>query len=188
MRSELNRVISFLVEIGLQAYVEPGATGFIEDIRIDAGTLYLDPDCHVSGLLHEAGHLAITPKIYRHWMTGNLFSGMRNMLDDTTARSTDPDSPIFRAVIQCSDPEATAWAWAAGIHLGIAPEKIIMDHEYDGAGADIRFALSLNRFIGINGLRHAGFCATSKRSARPAECTFPNLNFWLQNADHAKLA
>ncbi len=63
-----------------------------------------------------------------------------------------PDSPLSRAIIQCSDPEATAWAWAAGIHLGLPPKIIIQHDEYDGAGRDIRQGLSINCYPGFTDL------------------------------------
>ena len=32
-----------------------------------------------------------------------------------------PDGPLARAVVQCSDPESTAWKSAAGKEIGLEP-------------------------------------------------------------------
>lgn len=79
--------------------------------------------------------------------------------------------------MQCSDPEATAWAWAAGVHLGLPPEAVIMDHEYDGEGEGIRLALQLKCYLGINGLTHAGICSNPR-----VDGGYPVLRSWLQLA------
>jgi hypothetical protein len=73
--------------------------------------------------------------------------------------STEPDGDLQRAVLQCSDPEATAWAWAAGQYLGLQPKAIIQDDEYGGDGSFLRLQLATGGYVGINGLSHAGFCA-----------------------------
>jgi hypothetical protein len=71
----------------------------------------------------------------------------------------DPDSPAARAAMQCGDPEVTAWAWAAGVHLGLDPKIVIKDEQYDGTGASLRLGLRSNAYFGINGLAASGFCA-----------------------------
>lgn len=67
----------------------------------------------------------------------------------------DPDHPLERAAIQCSDPEATGWAQSAGLAIGLVPEIIILDSEYDDSGADVRAMLLASQHVGINGLAHA---------------------------------
>lgn len=83
--------------------------------------------------------------------------------------------------MQCSDPEATAWAWAIGKHLGLPDEIIILDSEYDGTGANERLSLGMGAHLGVHGLAHAGFCAASKAySEITNQPCYPNLAFWLQ--------
>lgn len=179
---EVARVLVFLREIGIPCEIEHGARGFAEGVRIDAGALLVDPACSLSTLLHEAGHLAIVPGRYRGWMSGNLYAGMRRMLQDVQANGAEPDSLLWRAVVQCSDPEATAWAWAAGRHLGIQPEIIIADEDYDNCGDSVRLGLKTGHYLGINGLQHAGFCIVRANAYRPEQAVFPRLNFWTQVA------
>lgn len=185
---ELSRVTSFLKEIGLTVNIQPGVSGFAEKACVHHGGLLLDPGCDASTALHEAGHLAITPHRYRPWMDGDLKFGIRRMLDDAYALGLHPDHPLMRAVVQCSDPEATAWAWAAGVRVGLEPERIIQDHEYDGEGASVRLGLlpsltatrRVSGYPGIHGLAHAGFCGLYRESPLPM---YPTLRTWLQDAD-----
>jgi hypothetical protein len=172
-----DRVMRFLNEIGIAARYERGARGFSEGCRIDRGTLAVDPACRVSTLLHEAGHLAITPRCFRALMDGNLYVGQRDMLEFVDRAGLHPDEPLYRAVIQCTDPEATAWAWAAGIELGLPAEEIVRDDEYSGDGETIRLALQMRAYIGVHGLAHAGFCAIRERNGALA---WPHLHFWTQ--------
>jgi hypothetical protein len=175
--STRDQVLQFLNGPGILARYEAGATGFSDGCRIDQGTLVTDPECRISTVLHEAGHLAITPRCFRSLMNGNLYAGQREMLRRIDEEGLHPDAPLYRAVIECSDPEATAWAWAAGVSLGLPGREIIRDDEYDGEGADIRLALQMNAYFGIHGLAHAGFCAIRKRGDQPA---WPQLNFRTQ--------
>lgn len=176
----LKRVVAFLNSIGLSCEIQPGASGFVEGIQISTGKLLVSPEARVSGLLHEAGHLAVFPGNVRHLANGRLTEAMKAIVE--LGRNAIPDSTLARACNQCSDPEATAWAWAAGTHLGLDPREIVQDDEYDNGGADIRLMLSMGRYMGINGLAFAGFCVTRPgplelMSGLPA---YPKLAMWLQ--------
>lgn len=177
------RTVAFLRRIGIAVRIERGATGFLNHIRVVEGELYVDPRCPVSNMLHEAGHLATVPARYRSLMSGNLYQGFESMLADISRQNLHPDDPLCRAAMQASDPEATAWAWAAGIHLGLPPDLIVLDEEYDGTGADVRLSLRLGTYAGIHGLSHAGFCVTRPHmEAVLKRPVYPKLARWLQNA------
>ncbi len=176
----LQRITAFFSEIELGWVWHPGATGFTEHVDIIDGVLQIDPRARPSSVLHEAGHLAIIPGEFRRFAGRNVSKVCRWMLG--VVDFSDPDGPLQRAALQCSDPEATAWAWAAGMHLRLAPEVIIQDDEYDGEGASERLALRLRKHAGIHGLSHAGLCAVRRgpfavtRGVPP----FPELLHWLQ--------
>lgn len=176
----LQKVINHLRAVGLEVHKVPGATGFVPGCRIVSGALHVDPNCTPSALLHEAGHVATVPARFRSFMSDNLATGMKRMVEELMAMNLDPDHPLERAAVQCSDPEATAWAWAAGVAIGLAPVDIILDKEYDGSGAEIRSMLQANQYVGINGLAHAGMC---KRGNWVAEhLRYPKMEHWLQAA------
>lgn len=182
---DLIKAVEFVRSIGIPVHEKPGATGFLSNIEIVSGQLMADfSTCLVSDFLHEAGHLAITPSRYRSWMNDDLAVGQKAMLDDVHAqleRTGDIDCELYRAAIQTSDVEATAWAWAAGKHLGISDEKIILDTDYNGDGRDIRVLLAARQYLGINGLAHAGFCAASQIMAEYLWLPlYPKLLRWVQ--------
>lgn len=179
---DLHRCIEFLNEIGLPTWIEIGASGFTKGVDIRRGELYVDPEAaSPSGLLREAGRLAITPGEYRHLMDGDVQGGQAKMLAMVNQMGVVIDSPLYRAVIQNSDPEATAWAWAAGTHLGLRGDVIINDCDQQGEGAIVRMQVSNNTYLGINGLSHAGFCVTRKHLSPIRKLpVFPMLAYWLQ--------
>lgn len=181
---ELARTIDALRGIGLQVDIVEGAKGFLPGVAIVHGTLQVSPECRLSDLIHEASHLAIVPGRYRHLAHGNLYALYPAMFNDVDQAQVAPDAPLARAILQCTDTEATAWSWAFGMHLGLAPELIIEDGQYPdengiGTGAEIRMMLSLNRYMGINGLANAGFCSVHRFGKLPV---YPQLAFWLQEA------
>lgn len=169
----LARVMAFLNEIGIHAEYREGATGFIAHVLIEKGRLLVSPEASPSNLLHEAGHLSNLPGNIRHLVDHDVESISDHVIE--LARGEDPDSPLMRACLQCSDPEATAWAWAAGRYLGIPDNLIIEDDDYDGEGAAIRSMLAARAYIGINGLRHGGM-TTSVRGPGG----YPVLTRWVQ--------
>lgn len=178
LRQGVPESIAFLQEIGIPVQIVPTVSpaSFLEEVEVIEGSLRITPSCRASSLLHEAGHIACVPAPYRRLLSGNLYKGLRAMYELVRALDVAPDSPLMRAVIQCSDPEATAWAWAAGVHLGLPAELIIMDDEYDGEGADIRFCLQASSYLGVNGLMHAGMCQNPRRPGG-----YPAMRIWLQD-------
>lgn len=183
----LSATVEFLNDIGIPTHLEKGAKGFLDGVVIRQGSLFVDTDtARASNLLHEAGHLACIPGQFRQNMSDNLMSGLKMMYDRLD--HCEPDSPLFKAIMQCSDPEATAWAWAAGKSIGIPDELIIEDQDYDGEGLSIRLMLQLNRYAGINGLSNAGFCKTRQLPNDPSNAAvFPQLNHWLQPDNLARI-
>ncbi|WP_236467711.1 hypothetical protein [Pseudomonas syringae] len=171
--------MKFLVSIGLPVQVEAGACSFIEHVAVFEGGLRVDSQAHASGLLHEAGHLAVMPARFRHFLSGNLSEGMSRAFAELDQLGLEPDDPLMRAMLQTSDPEVTAWAWAAGKAIGLPDEMIIEDDDYQGEGEAIRISLAANAYVGIYGLSHAGFCVVRRNPYRPLP-VYPELAQWLQ--------
>jgi len=173
-----DRVISGLSEIGLQTCLDENATGFLEGVKIIKGVLHYHPEAKISNILHEAGHLACLPRIFREKAEDDLSALENEMCQYFDRISIDHDnleSPMARALMQCSDPEATAWAWAFGIHHSIMPHVIIEDEEYGNNGAIMRIQLGNRCYVGINGLQAAGFMENIQQ--------WPKLTKWLQDAE-----
>lgn len=177
----LLKTAAFLNEIGIVTRLVDKIDGFLPCVRIVKGELEFTAQCEVSDILHEAGHIATVPLQFRAYLDGDVSPAQRKMLKEVSDAGTDPDEPLYRAVIQCSDPEATAWGWAAANHIGIPLEMRILDHHFDNGGADQRMGLELGHHFGIHGLSHAGFCVTSRSMAKhTGRPLYPNLAFWTQ--------
>ena len=178
--AELHRIVDALNDIGIEAQFVETADGFLEGVRIVNGALPVTPTARVSNLLHEAGHLACIPRRYRHLANDDIDVLMAKIFDE---EPLEPETPLFRALIQCSDSEATAWAWAFGIHLGLAPETVIEDDQYpdeltgEPGGEIVRLQVSMGMYLGVNGLARAGFCSTNRFGQLPK---YPKLAFWTQ--------
>ena len=181
----MNRILVFLKKIGLDVLVQPGASGFVKGVHIVNGALHVDTAVATpSNILHEAGHIAIVPVKYRDTISNDISAGVSMMLEDIASRDIHPDHPLYRAAMQCGDTEATAWAYAAGIHLGLDPEVIIEDRDYNGDGANVRFMVGNGHYFGVHGLAHAGFCSLNTRSEKLTGLpSYPKLSMWLQNAE-----
>ncbi|MBS7671678.1 hypothetical protein [Croceicoccus gelatinilyticus] len=175
--ADLEKVAEALLEIGLEVVWDESASGFLEGIEIRNGVLHVSRSAVASDLLHEAGHLAIMPPIIRRQVTGDVEDAAHAVDAIYEAhRGNDAflESPLMRALLQMSDTEATAWAYAFGLRCGLAPDQIIRGSTYDGAGDEIRLMLGMNCYLGIHGLKAAGFIENTKQ--------FPELRKWLQDA------
>ncbi len=175
------RAMQFLSEIGIAVQLAPGASGFIEHVEVLNGGLHVDPRAPASGLLHEAGHLAIVPTEFRHLLGGNLVAGMKKIYEHLDSMELEPDSHLQRAMLQTGDAEATAWAFAAGRAIGLPDNLIIQDDEYGAEGRFIRNSLAAGAYLGINGIAHAGFCVLRATPYRPLP-VYPTLAYWLQHS------
>ncbi len=180
----LEHVIHFSNEIGLRVVITPGAHGLVSGVLIASGVLHVDPEARTSAVLHEAAHLAIFPGQHRDKCTGDLFEAYAAIHADVWH---DPDCAGARAARECGDPEATAWAWAAGKSLGLPEEIIIQNDEYSHSGASMRLALRTARYAGVHGLQHAGWCVA--KPGRLAEIrglpVYPTLARWVQQSFEA---
>ncbi len=173
--------IDFVREVGLEVKLLPTPVrGFIRHVRIDQGALFIDDKCPPSALLHEAGHLAIIPRDFRSLASTNVSKAIARGFKaaEKAGLTAIPDEPIVRALLQASDPEATAWAFAAGRAIGLPDEVIILDREYDGDGRMQRVMLSRGQHLGIHGLQHAGMCNARR---------YPKMSRWLQPVFHPGL-
>lgn len=170
-------IASELAKIGIVAIESEDADGFLDGIAIRRGELHYQPECRPSNLLHEAGHLACIPPMFRQHADGDLDELAVTMCRYAAERfesGGNPDDPLIKAILQCSDSEATAWAWAFGVHVGLEPDRIIDSEDYQGEGDEVRLQVSNGMHFGVNGLRAAGFMRSIKQ--------YPVLDKWTQDA------
>lgn len=176
MTPHLERTLAFLRSISIDCAVDNRATGFLRGVRIVSGALQVSTTAALEDVLHEAGHLAVLPAPFRHLANDDLEGVCKHMSDFLDTDGCDIDSPLMRAMLQSGEAEATAWAWAAGMHLGLPAEIVISDTSYGGSGTNIRAGLALGRYLGVNGLWHSGMCAAPNQPGPH----FPHLLQWTQ--------
>lgn len=174
------RLFSFLRGLGLGVEEVHLAKGFIRGVRIVRGVLHVDPTGSVDAVLHEAGHLCLVPKPFRAWVGTNIDAGLRRMFRALARVPLNPDGLLHRAAVQCGEVEATAWAWAAGHHLGFPPELVILDTSYGNTGSAVRDMLAMKGWMGIHGLAHAGLC-TLGRGGTWGPDAYPFMHCWVQD-------
>lgn len=102
------KVISFLNSIGIETKEQKGVMGFIPGVLIDEGKLLYDLElASIADVLHEAGHIAVIPLKYRTFMRKGLTCVFKRMSNALERENIEHNSPLFRAILHCSDPEAT---------------------------------------------------------------------------------
>ena len=173
------RASRFLETIGFVIVLDERADGFLEHARIETGCrLVANLNHHhgVGDLLHEAGHLAVIPSLFRSRVSGDVEETLSPLADEYTRSHTFhvndsfQEDPIFRGILQAGEQEAQAWSYAAAIHLGIDP-LLIFDDEVSMGLSDTLLGLQANCHPGIHGLAAGGM--TERR-------LFPAMKRWVQ--------
>jgi len=153
----LARILAFLSEIGLPVRErELPADTFVPGILIENGTLVIDRArlAHPGDLLHEAGHIAVTPPSQRAALNGDLGS------------------------TQADEIAAQAWSFAAARHVGIDPAVVFHPAGYRGAAESLIAAFSSPGGPGVPLLQWFGLTRTmDDGSGAPV---FPRMSAWLR--------
>ena len=106
-KQQLTReILNFLTEIGIKYQLTPiQEITFLPGILIHNGELHIDEDklLHPGDLLHEAGHIAITPKTNRAHLSGDVFQCGHGGSEEMAA---------------------IAWSWMALKQIGLQPEVL----------------------------------------------------------------
>lgn len=182
-------VIDFLRRIGLRVDEATStaqlAGSFLPDVLVQEGGLVIDAAKAFPGdVLHEAAHLAVIPAQFRPFANGDL-----NEVEERMARylnenpmglATYPEDPLSRAILQAAEAEATAWQYAAAVEIGLPERWIFPMKSYDGTRVSLLRSLRHNQYMGINGLRAAGWTTLRPNPHQPHIPTYPKLKFWLQ--------
>jgi len=150
----LESILAFLEEIGLsvrEGFVAPGS--FLPGIRVSGGVVVFDRAAMrwPGDLLHEAGHIATTP------------SALRAALDDALEASA--------SVPHAGEVEATAWAYAAVVHLKLDASVLFHEGGYQGHSEGLVRSFGLGVYPGAHGLVQAGMTAAG---------TYPRMNRWMR--------
>jgi len=164
-RSKLtSTIVSFLREVGLSV-----ASGNVDDetflpgIQVVAGGLVVDEAKlkHPGDLLHEAGHLAVTPLATRADLNGQV-------------EAPDANADIIEAAAIC-------WSYAASLYLDIDPKAVFHDDGYRGRPQNLLLNFRLGVFPGVHELVSAGMTQTGINSDDADSSPFPAMKKWLRD-------
>ena len=153
------RIAGFLRDIGLEvrACALPAET-FLPGIRIHRGALLVDEErlLHPGDLLHEAGHLAITPAERR----GELGDDVGSDLGEEIG--------------------AIAWSYAAAVHLEIDPAVVFHPHGYRGSSRGFLDNFGQGRYVGVPLLQWMEMTLDEKSAREQGAAPYPHMLRWLR--------
>lgn len=181
-------VVSFLERIGLRVERVEAAqveASFLPSVLVSEGGLKVCMEEAFPGdILHEAAHLAVIPASFRPYANGDLREVENKMAqyleDNPEAMLSYPEDPLARAVLQAAEAEATAWQYAAAQEIGLPLRWVFPVGSYDGDRVELLRGLRNNAYLGINGLRAAGWTQVRASPYQPDVPVYPKLKFWLQ--------
>lgn len=159
-----DRIAGFLVSIGVEVVPARGLGGcFLPGIRVEGGRLLVDESelAYPGDLLHEAGHLAIAPADIRPTLGGEVI--------------------IPGADMDAFEVAATAWAFAALTHLGLAPEVLFHEGGYGGKSGGLIFTYGAGVYPGAWGLQQLGMTAAGDEARGLGVAPYPNMLKWLRD-------
>jgi hypothetical protein len=174
------RTVAFPESQGLVVRVDAAIDGFLAGVAISDGALLVEScaDDIAGELLHEAGHLAVLPSLFRIRASGDL-SGISEFMSDwidTHIAEVGPDHPTIRAILQCGECEAVAWSYAAAVEIGIDTRPPFF-RGFEGDGLALHDQVASGYYFGVHALAAAGMTELPRpRSATP----FPKMKRWLQ--------
>jgi hypothetical protein len=155
-----SRIAGFLAHIGLKT--EPATLSqptFLDGLAISHGVLLVDEArlTYPGDLLHEAGHLAVTPAEKRSQLHHNA--------------GGDPGEEMM----------VIAWSYAAALYVGIDPSVVFHSAGYSGGGKAIVDNFSQGRYFGVSLLEWLGLTADKKNAALLHLPPYPHMLKWLRD-------
>ena len=161
---QVQKIISFIEEIGIT--VRRGgvdSSSFLPGIDVLEGALIVDEArlLYPGDLLHEAGHIAVTPASLRPQLSGKVEIPHAN-----------PDA---------IEAAAISWSYAACVHLGLDPRVVFHEHGYHGRSSNLLFGFELGVFPGLHELVSAGMTVSDTGAALVRLPPFPAMQKWLRD-------
>ncbi|GAA4373308.1 hypothetical protein [Hymenobacter koreensis] len=153
--AQVDPLLAFVREIGLEvqeASLKDQPT-FLPGLLIDRGRLVVDRQrlLYPGDILHEAGHLAVTPAAERPLLGGNVTEGQ-------------PEKEGEELAVLC-------WTYAACRALQLPPEVIFHPAGYKGQSAWLIEEFESGRYLGLPLLAWMDLTTTA---------SFPHMQRWLR--------
>jgi hypothetical protein len=159
-----SRIVEFITAVGIEV-VPARLEGecFLPGIRVEGGRLLVDESqlTYPGDLLHEAGHLAVAPGDVRPGLSGEVI--------------------VPGADIDALEVQATAWAYAAVVHLGLDPKTLFHEGGYAGKSQGLLFTYGSGVYPGAYGLQEAGMTAAPGVARELGVAPYPNMLKWVRD-------
>lgn len=152
--SYLDQMLRFLAAIGLSVReTSLDRAGFLPGLLIENGELLLDRSqlLYPGDVLHEAGHLAVTPAAERALLQANI-----------TENHPERDGDELAVL---------PWTYAACRHLGLPPAVVFHPAGYKGASEWLIQSFDAGQHLGLPLLVWMGLATTEE---------FPRMRRWLR--------
>ncbi|MEK6304608.1 MAG: hypothetical protein AABO41_28325 [Acidobacteriota bacterium] len=152
------KIVAFLREIGLEVRTaEIGAETVLPGIDVDHGAILIDESklTYPGDLLHEAGHVAVTPAEKRKRLGG-----------DVGKKASE-------------EMMAIAWSYAAAVHLGLDLRILFHSGGYKGWSESLIENFTQRRYFGVPMLQWVGLTADEKRAKELSVPSYPRMIRWV---------
>lgn len=152
------KIVAFLREIGLVVRsAEITKETVLPGIDVDHGAILIDESklSHPGDLLHEAGHLAVTPAEKRKQLGG-----------DVGKKASE-------------EMMAIAWSYAAAVQLGLDLRILFHADGYKGWSESLIENFTQGRYFGVPMLQWIGLTADEKRAKELSLAAYPAMIRWL---------
>lgn len=156
-------ITGFLASIGIPPEARRlESVTLLPGVTIERGVLIYDPSLleWPGDLLHEAGHIAVTPP------------ALRPLLTDTI--------PPELLAPHAGEPEATAWAFAAITAIGLHPSVLFHAGGYHGNSEGLVLTYTSGCYPGMAGLMAAGMALSASQAADAGARPYPFMLRWLR--------
>jgi len=153
----LQLILNFFREIKLPfELVQLGNNTFMPGMTIVDGALWIDEEklVHPGDLLHEAGHIAVTPAEQRSHLGGDVHKAGHRGGEEMAA---------------------IAWSWAALCHIGLAPEVVFHPQGYRGGSKSL-----IEAFTSSTGFGYPLLCAWLMCEPPGTRTGYPAMRHWLR--------
>lgn len=164
MNEQIEHIRAFLHRIGIELeQAELPDDTFLPGVRIQGARLDYDPRklAWPGDLLHEAGHIAVTPGDLRSDLVANV-----------------NQSPGYGEHFN-GEIEAIAWSYAACLHIGMDVRDLFHADGYKGQAAALLNNFTIGVYIGLHGLQQAKL-AVAPQQAQAGQAAYPDMLRWVR--------
>jgi hypothetical protein len=159
----LEKCVAFLNSIGIgTVFRKIDQQSFLPGLMIENGGIIIDREqlLFPGDILHEAGHIAVTPAARRPTLG-----------TESISKSDQRDAEEMMAI---------AWSYAACVHLELDPYFVFHDDGYKGGGSYIADNFKEKKYFGLPMLQWVGMTADEKRAAQLKVSPYPSMIKWLR--------